>query len=101
MIRGGALFLGSVFLLGWLFFLTGGYDATIWWVDLRFLPGWLALLLSIAFGLALLHRAAWPQAGGRMLRVRRFVLIGLLINGAILFGLIYPDAVAILKMQSG
>lgn len=76
LIRGGALFLGGVFLLSWLFALSDGYDATIWWVDLRFLPGWLAAALSLAFGVALVHRAVWPDAVGRVLRYRRFFLIG-------------------------
>ncbi|MEO0476898.1 MAG: YdcF family protein [Planctomycetota bacterium] len=81
LIRGGALFLGSTFLLGWLFFVfTGnGYDATIWWVDLRFGPGWLGIAMSIAFGVALLHRALQPVAGARIELARRWVLGGLVV----------------------
>lgn len=79
LIRGGALFLGGVFLLSWLFALSDGYDATIWWVDLRFLPGWLAAPLSLAFGVVLMHRAVWPHASGRVLRCRRVFLVGLLV----------------------
>ena len=76
LIRGGALFWGSYFLWSWLFFLTDGrgYDATIWWVDLRFVPSGLGVLLSLAFGTALLHRAVWPCAGERIERARRIML---------------------------
>jgi uncharacterized SAM-binding protein YcdF (DUF218 family) len=81
LIRGGALFLGSYFLWSWLFFLTDGYgyDATIWWVDLRFVPSGLGVLLSLAFGAALLHRAVSPSAGERFDRVRRVVLGGMVL----------------------
>ena len=80
LIRGGALFLGSCFLWSWLLYFTGGkrYDATIWWVDLRFLPGWLAFGFSFACCIALLHRAVFPDAGARALRCRRVVLVCLL-----------------------
>jgi vancomycin permeability regulator SanA len=80
LIRGGALFLGSYFLWSWLLYFMGGgrYDATIWWVDLRFLPGWLSVLFSLACCGALLHRAVWPTCGGRLLRCRRVVLACLL-----------------------
>lgn len=78
--RGGALFLGSYFLWSWLLYFTGGnrYDATIWWVDLRFLPGWLAFGFSLACCVALLHRAVFPAAGARVMCCRRAVLICLL-----------------------
>ena len=76
LIRGGALFLGSYFLWSWLLFFTGGgrYDATIWWVDLRMMPGWLSVLFSLACCAALLHRAVWPACGGHVLLGQRVVL---------------------------
>jgi len=85
-IRGGSLFLGSYFLWSWLLFFAGGlrYDATIWWVDLRFLPGWLAGLISMVFCVALLHRAVLPKANERATRWRTaalgFLLIVLVVN---------------------
>lgn len=84
LIRGGALFLGSYFLWSWLLYFTGGgrYDATIWWVDLRFLPGWLSVLFSLACCVALLHRSVWPACGRRVLLGRRVVFACLL--GALL-----------------
>lgn len=76
LIRGGALFLGSTLLLSGMFFLSAGnnYDATIWWVDLRFMPGGWSALMSALFGLALLHRAVWPGVSGRIERARRWTL---------------------------
>lgn len=78
-IRGGALFFGGYFLSSWVLFFTGSrpYDATIWWVDLRFLPGWLGMVLSLAFGLALIHRAVWPAVSPRVYLLRRAILITL------------------------
>lgn len=74
--RGGALFLGSYFLWSWLMVASSGsrYDATIWWVDLRVLPGFVPELMSIAFGIALLHRVVIPNASQRIARIRSFVL---------------------------
>lgn len=76
LIRGGALLLGGTFLWSWLLWFTGPtrYDATIWWVDLRFLHGWLSAVCSVAFVAALLHRAVWSDAGVRALLWRRVVL---------------------------
>lgn len=51
-----------------------GYDAAIWWVDLRMLPGVLPGLMSIAFGVALLHRALMPSVGRLVARIRSAVL---------------------------
>jgi uncharacterized SAM-binding protein YcdF (DUF218 family) len=74
--RGGALFLGGLLLLSYplSFAEPIRYDATIWWVDLRFLPSGLGTMCSLVFGFALLHRAVWPQAGERVVRGRRIVL---------------------------
>ncbi|MFK7788077.1 MAG: YdcF family protein [Phycisphaeraceae bacterium] len=80
LIRGGALFLGSYFMWSWLLFFTGTthYDATIWWVDLRFLPGWLAGLVSIVFCVALLHRGLLPNASKSRQGFRKIALSCLL-----------------------
>ena len=75
-LRGGALFFGAYFFWSWVMYFTGPmqYDATIWWVDIRFLPGWLAMLCSMAFSAALLHRAICPAANAGVMRGRQLVL---------------------------
>jgi len=95
-VRGGALFLGSYFLWSWVLFFLGPsrYDATLWWVDLRFLPGWLSAMCSVFFCIALLHRAVLPQAGLRTLRCRRVVL-------ACLIGALVLNTLAVWRLPSG
>lgn len=78
LLRGFALFLGLFALANLVLMLLGrpGYNASIWWIDLRGLPGGLAVLLCLCFGLALVHRAVLPTGGGpRLLRVRQAVLL--------------------------
>ena len=67
------------------------YDANIWWIDLRFLPGPIRVLALLAFSAALLHRAWQPHATGKAGRARKFTLrllvAVLLLNGLTAWGL--------------
>lgn len=78
LLRGFALFLGLFALANLVLIAAGrpGYDASIWWIDLRDLPAGMAVLVCLGFGLALVHRASWPVRGGpRVLWVRQAVLL--------------------------
>lgn len=92
-VRGGALFLGLYALCSLAMSLLGGvgYDANIWWIDLRALPAWLRFVLLFVFAAALLHRAAWPVASGPVRRMRWIVLCALVLillgNSAVVWGL--------------
>ena len=96
LVRGGALFLGSYFLWSWVLYFAGPmrYDATLWWVDLRFLPGALAAICSVLFCIALLHRAVFPQADARTLLARRVVL-------ACLVGVLIINTLTVLRLPAG
>jgi len=78
LLRGFGLFLGLFALGNLALALVGrpGYDASIWWVDLRGMPGPVARLLCLGFGLALVHRALFPSVGNpRLLRARQLTLL--------------------------
>lgn len=80
LLRGFALFLGLFALanLALIVVRGAGYDASIWWIDLRVLPDWLAHLMGLGFAAALVHRALLPHAGGlRLRRARQAVLLAL------------------------
>ncbi len=80
MLRGLALFLGCFGLLSLLFSFSGsvGYDANIWWIDLRSLPGLMQKLLLLVFIVALLHRWLSPSPSSRRVARLRGVALGLL-----------------------
>ncbi len=80
LIRGVALLIASYTLLSLLLTRVGptGYDANIWWVDLRALPDTLRVLALLAFSGAFLHRAIRPKAKVGTVWTRR-VLLGLLV----------------------
>lgn len=100
-VRGGALFLGGYALLSGLFYLISpsGYDANRWWVDLRGLPGGVAWLLPMLFGLALVHRAVLPRPTRATHRVRTGLFV-LLIGILLVNSLAVWDA-AIPRMAAG
>ncbi|MEM9416543.1 MAG: YdcF family protein [Planctomycetota bacterium] len=94
LLRGFALFLGLFALanLGLSAVRGAGYDASIWWIDLRGLPGPAASLFCLGFGLALVHRAVCPLGGGvRLQRFRRAALwvlaVWLLVNALVVWRL--------------
>ena len=77
LLSGAGLFLGLYALCSLLLsaLLPLHYDANIWWIDLRALPGVMRPVLIMLFSLALLHRAVFPTTGGKTLAVRRVVLL--------------------------
>src|SRR5881397_2676073 len=73
--RGIALFLGGFALLGLLAKLRApGFDANLWWIDLRALPVWCADLLVGALALLLLAWGLCRRVGA----AARVALLGLL-----------------------
>lgn len=73
--RGVALFVGLFTLLNLLGDLARpGYDANLWWIDLRRLPAAMALPLTWAAAIVMLGFASWPA----MRPVRRWGTIGTL-----------------------
>lgn len=74
-LRGFALFLGSFALISTMRgFLSPGFAANIWWIDLRFLPGWAEQFFLLALSLSLLTFAA----GGPATSCWRWIRLGLL-----------------------
>jgi len=86
--RGLAAFLGvfsAVNLVGgWL---SPGFDATVWWIDLRFLPAWLAQPLLVLCALVLLAFATRPSlvTGRRVPACAVAVLAVLSLANAVVF----------------
>src|SRR5436190_12891922 len=81
LVRGAALFLAtfaSLNVIGEL--LRPGFDMNLWWIDLRFLPAFLADSLILVFAALLLAFAVQPPGPG----VRRWITVA----GCGLFALI-------------
>lgn len=78
--RGNALFLG-LFTLANIFVSQFGTNRleNVWWIDLSFMPPWMATSASLVFGLVLIGFAVWPN----MDMVRKAVTIGLCVIFAI------------------
>jgi len=76
--RGTVLFLGAFGLLN---VLAGrmhpGFDINIWWLDVRWLPGWLAQAALCAASLLMLAFGLWPRLSRRRLIITRAALVWL------------------------
>src|SRR6266850_6419244 len=76
--RGFALFLGGFALLN-IFgnFRAAGFDANLWWIDLRAVPAWLSNALLLISAFCLISFAIRPQQSASR-RLLTIVCIGLL-----------------------
>jgi hypothetical protein len=74
--RGIALFFGGLCLIHVIAFVRRpGFDASLWWIDLRFLPGWIHLLVMIAGAVVLIGYAMCPAAGRARRRMTAAVAV--------------------------
>jgi vancomycin permeability regulator SanA len=79
--RGLALFLGGFALLNIFGNLrVAGFDANLWWIDLRAVPAWLSNVLLIVSAFCLISFAFRPQqsASGRLLTISCLSVLGLM-----------------------
>jgi vancomycin permeability regulator SanA len=91
--RGLALFLGGFALLNVVGSLrSAGFDANLWWIDLRFLPHAVANLILLVSAACLVAFAIWPprSAWRRWLTIACLVVLGIvaLMNTAQFYGLV-------------